>query len=57
MQEWEQREAELRWKEGAYERSLTTFQKLIDNPVTFVLLYTMLMPTGFVIGIGIGMLL
>ena len=55
--EWERRERELAWEEGRYDRELRPWQRIIDNHWGFCLVIIILQPIGFIIGVGIGLLL
>jgi hypothetical protein len=57
MNEWQRRELEQLRKENAWLDELSPFMKLVDNTLTFCLLYFFACLVGFLIGLGIGVML
>jgi hypothetical protein len=57
MHYWEQQEQELLRKENAWLDELSPFMKLVDNNITFGVLFLTINLLGFGIGLAIGVML
>lgn len=57
MMEWQRREAELLARENAWYNNLSPFMKLVDNHLYYCIMMIFILPVGFLIGLGIGLML